>query len=167
MISTCSPINGRYLIAWLKQQLTKSSYNNPSKAYSWKLFWATLSGSQDKVDIPVSSISFNTLGLLLFLKWNLDVKSLSMTTWWASFIHLMSFPLHANTWHLRQNNFTLSCCLLSFSHFLEVSFLWRWWTARNWRSKIFRNSENSYTLLVLRKERNKSITQAIFTSRRR
>ena len=61
-----------------------------------------------------------------------------MTTWWASFIRLMSFPLHANNWHLRQNNFTLSCCFLSFSDFLEVSFIWRWWTAFIWRSKIFK-----------------------------
>ena len=140
-----------FLTVWLEQQLIKSSYNDPSKALSWKawkLFWATLGYSKNKVGIPVSSISFITLGLLLFLKWNLDVKCLSMTTWWASFIHLMSFPLHANTWHLRQNNFTLSCCLLSFSLFLEVSFLWRWWTARIWRSKIFKNSRNSYTLLV-------------------
>ena len=85
---------------------------------------------------PVSSTPLITFGVVFLLKENLDLNFSSIITWWASLIHLILSPLHAGTWHFRQNSWTLSCCVLSFSALLEFSLVRHWVTARSWRSKI-------------------------------
>ena len=85
---------------------------------------------------PVSSTPLITFGVLFRLKENLDLNFSSIITWWASLIHLILSPLHAGTWHFRQNSWTLSCCVLSFSALLQFSLFLHWVTARSWRSKI-------------------------------